>query len=165
VEVAAPEKAATLPEVLAAHVKNNANRPHIWLWRSDDEEERITYADLDTSARAIAGGLLERGLQLGERVAIMLPTGLGFFETFLGVVLAGAVPVPIYPPFRRAQIEAHLRTQAGILRNAQATFLVTDAEIHRMGVLLHSLTDSLRSVEMAGELRKSTPFSGSIKSS
>jgi 1-acyl-sn-glycerol-3-phosphate acyltransferase len=163
VEIAVPEKAATLPEVLAAHVKNNANRPHIWIWRSDDEEERITYADLDTSARAVAGGLLERGLQFGERVAIMLPTSPRFFETFFGVVLAGAVPVPIYPPFRRAQIEAHLRTQAGILRNAQATFLVTDAEIHRMGVLLHSLTDTLRSVELADVLRNSTPISGPIE--
>jgi acyl-CoA synthetase (AMP-forming)/AMP-acid ligase II/acyl carrier protein len=163
VEIAVPEKAATLPEVLAAHVKNNANRPHIWLWRSDEEEEPITYADLDTTARAVAGGLLERGLQPGERVAIMLPTEPGFFETFIGVVLAGAVPVPIYPPFRRAQIEEHLRRQAGILRNAQATFLVTDAEIHRVGVLLHSLTDSLRGVEMVGELRKSTPISGPIE--
>ena len=163
VEVAVPEKAATLPEVLATHVKNNADRPHIWLWLSDEEEQCITYADLDTNARAVAGGLLERGLQPGERVAIMLPTEPGFFEAFFGIVLAGGVPVPIYPPFRRAQIEEHLRRQAGILRNAQASFLVTSSEIQRLGVLLRSLSDSLRGVEMVAELRKSTPISGAIE--
>ncbi|MDH3667689.1 MAG: AMP-binding protein [Paracoccaceae bacterium] len=163
VKVAVPEKAATLPEVLAAHIKNNPERPHIWLWRSDEEEERITYADLDRAARTVAGGLLERGLQPGDRVAIMLPTESGFFEAFFGVILAGGVPVPIYPPFRPSQIEEHLRRQAGILRNAQASVLVTDAEIHRVGVLLSSLTDSLCGVEMIGELRKSTPISAPIE--
>ncbi len=41
----------------------------------------------------------------GESVAIMLPTSAGFFEAFFGVLYAGGVPVPIYPPFRPAQLE------------------------------------------------------------
>ncbi|MGI9405090.1 MAG: AMP-binding protein, partial [Hyphomicrobiaceae bacterium] len=56
------------------------------------------------------------------------------------------------PPFRRAQVEDHLRRQAGILRNAGASFLITDEEIHRVGVLLHSLTDTLRGVETVASL-------------
>ena len=146
-ESPAPTQAATLPEMLSAHVEAHGERPHIWLWKGDEEEERITYAQLDRSARALAGGLLERGLERGERVAIMLPTEPGFFYAFFGVILAGAIPVPIYPPFRRAQVEDHLRRQAGILRNAGASFLITDEEIRNVGVLLHSLTDTLRGVE------------------
>ena len=34
-----------------------------------------------------------------------------------GILLAGAIPVPIYPPTRPGQIEDHLRRQAGILQN------------------------------------------------
>ena len=146
-ETAAPTQAATLPEVLSSHVDAHGERPHIWLWRNDDNEAQITYADLDRSARAVARGLLDRGIERGERVAIMLPTEPGFFFTFFGVILAGGIPVPIYPPFRRAQIEDHLRRQAGILRNAEASFLITDKEVHRVGVLLHSVTDTLRVVE------------------
>ncbi|MDH3580736.1 MAG: AMP-binding protein, partial [Hyphomicrobiales bacterium] len=151
-ETAAPTQAATLPEALSSHVEAHGERPHIWLWRSDDEEERITYADLDRSARGVARGLLDRGLERGERVAIMLPSEPEFFYAFFGVILAGGVPVPIYPPFRRAQVEDHLRRQAGILRNAEASFLITDEEIHRVGVLLHSLTDTLRRVETVAGL-------------
>ncbi len=162
--VAEPTTATTLPEMLAAHVQNTPDRPHLWLWQSDEKEHCTSYKELSDTAHKVAGGLLERGLQPGERVAIMLPTELAFFESFYGIILAGGVPVPIYPPFRRTQVEEHLKRQAGILRNAEAAFLVTDAEIHRVGVLLHSLTSSVRKVEIAAELRKSarlaTPAGG-----
>ncbi|MDP2620955.1 MAG: AMP-binding protein [Hyphomicrobiales bacterium] len=151
-ETSAPTQATTLIEVLAAHVGTHGERPHILLWRSDEEDEAITYSGLDRAARAVAGGLINRGLERGERVAIMLPTEAGFFHAFFGVLLSGGIPVPIYPPFRRAQVEDHLRRQAGILSNAQASFLVTDEEIHRVGVLLYGLTDSLRRVETVTEL-------------
>lgn len=157
-ETTAPTQAATLIEMLSYHVETHADRPHIWLWRSDDEEERITYAELDRMARAVARGLLEQGLERGERVAIMLPTESEFFYAFFGVILAGGVPVPIYPPYRRAQVEDHLRRQAGILRNAEASFLITDEEIHRVGVLLHSLTVSLRRVETVARLASGGPI-------
>ena len=55
----------------------------------------------------------------------MLPTGRDFFVAFFGILYAGAVPVPIYPPMRLSQLEEHLRRQAGILRNAGARMLVT----------------------------------------
>ncbi len=157
-ETTAPTQATTLIEVLAAHVERHANRPHIWLWRSDNEEEQITYAELDRMARAVARGLFDRGLEQGERVAIMLPTSPEFFQAFFGVLMAGGIPVPIYPPFRRAQVEDHLRRQAGILRNAEAGVLITDMEIRQVGVLLYQLVDSLRHVETVLQLAASGEF-------
>jgi 1-acyl-sn-glycerol-3-phosphate acyltransferase len=147
-----PAEAATLIEVLAAHVKATASRPHILLWRSDDAHTAITYGELDRNARAIAQGLLMQGVGRGDRVALMLPTEAAFFFTFFGVLLAGAIPVPIYPPFRRAQVEDHLRRQAGILRNAEARLLVTDEDIRRVGGLLGGLVESLEHVVTAAEL-------------
>lgn len=154
-ETSAPTRATTLIEVLAAHVERHGERPHILLWRSDEVDEPITYSGLDRAARAVAGGLVERGLERGERVAIMLPTEASFFHAFFGVLLAGGIPVPIYPPFRRAQVEDHVRRQAGILTNAQASFLITDEEIYKVGVLLYGLTDSLRRVETVSRLASS----------
>ncbi|MGI9382853.1 MAG: AMP-binding protein, partial [Methyloligellaceae bacterium] len=145
-EAAEPAHARTLFEVLDAHVRAHGDRPHIRLWISDGEDTCISYAELDRAAHGVALGLIGQGLRPGERAAIMLPTGAAFFQAFLGVLLAGAIPVPIYPPFRRAQIEDHLRRQAGILRNAEASFLITEDEIRNVGVLLHGLTESLRRV-------------------
>src|SRR5947207_143681 len=75
-------------------------------------EEAITFADLARDARAVAAEL--RGLGLGPKatVAIMLPTGRGYFAAFLGALLAGAIPVPIYPPVRLDRIAEYMARQS-----------------------------------------------------
>ncbi|MBI3742877.1 MAG: AMP-binding protein, partial [Chloroflexi bacterium] len=132
-EIAAPSTAATLIDVLEHHVHAHGNRPHIRIWHGEGDETCLTYADLHEASCRIASGLLERGLAAGDRVAVMLPTDAAFFEAFFGVLYAGGVPVPVYPPFRRAQVEEHLRRQAGILRNAEAGFLVVTPELRNVG--------------------------------
>src|SRR5690606_9573257 len=103
-----PDEATTLHEVLEWHVRRHPSRPHIVLQDDEGQERTVTYAELDQSARAIAAGLLERGLEPGQAVAIMLPTSVDYFFSFFGILLAGGVPVPIYPPARPSQIEDHL---------------------------------------------------------
>jgi acyl carrier protein len=132
-EVVTPFSAATLIEVLAYHARSHGDRPHVLLWRSEDDEQTISYAELDRESCTVAAGLIERGLAPGDRVAIMLPTEAAFFEAFFGVLYAGGVPVPVYPPFRRTQVEDHLRRQAGILRNAGASVLIIGSEIRNVG--------------------------------
>lgn len=156
-ETEAPVQAATLNEVLATHVTAHGDRPHLSLWSSKNGDDHITYAALDAASRRVAQGLLNKGIERGDRVAIMLPTEMGFFQAFFGVLLAGGVPVPIYPPFRRAQIEDHLRRQARILRNAEASLLITNAEIRQVGVLLYGLADTLRNVETVEDLSAHGP--------
>ncbi len=151
----APEDAQTLTEVLGFHVARHEQRPHLYLWQSDGNEEPCSYAELDEAARIVAQGLIDHNVAPGERVAIMLPTGLDFFRAFLGVLMIGAVPVPIYPPLRRGQVEDHLLRQAGILRNAEAVMLITDELTGRAGGLLYGMVDSLSGVHTVGELIQS----------
>lgn len=151
-DAAEPRAAQTLLEALGAHARERGDRPHIRLWTDDAAEDVITYAALDRGARRIAAGLVDRGVAPGDRVAIMLPTGAAFFDSFFGILMAGAVPVPIYPPFRRAQVEDHLRRQAGILRNAGAIAIVTDEEIRPLGGLLMGLAGDLRALVTPAEL-------------
>lgn len=73
---------------------------HIFLRRDDGTETPIPYGALWNQATAVAAGLRQRGLGPGHSVALMLRTEAAFFEAFFGTLLAGAVPVPIYPPFR-----------------------------------------------------------------
>jgi 1-acyl-sn-glycerol-3-phosphate acyltransferase len=152
---AEPSRAATLLEALAAHVRDNPDRPHVHLWRSEQAEDCLTYGQLDQAARVAAFGLVQKGLEPGERVAIMLPTSLAFFQAFFGALMCGAVPVPIYPPLRRAQVEDHLRRQAAILRNAGAVRLITDEQTRGPGRLLEGLVPSLKGVDTAAELASS----------
>ena len=153
-EVVAPFSAATLIGVLAHHVRLHGDRPHVLLWRSENDEQTISYAELDRESCTLAAGLIERGLAPGDRVAIMLPTEAAFFGAFFGVLYAGGVPVPIYPPFRRAQVEDHLRRQAGILRNAGASVLIIGSEIRNVGQLMLGLAEDLRHVETVEALSR-----------
>ena len=76
----------------------------------------------------------------------MLRTEEAFFDAFFGVLLAGGVPVPIYPPFRRDRIEEYAQRQVGILDNAEARALITFPEAERVAGLLRSRVPSLRHV-------------------
>jgi 1-acyl-sn-glycerol-3-phosphate acyltransferase len=156
--MAEPIEATTLIDVLAAHVRAHPDQIHLCLRQSDGTEDLLTYAHLEREARAVAAGLLDFGPCLGERVGIMLPTEQSFFTGFFGVLCAGGIPVPIYPPFRRASLEEHLRRQAGILRNAEASILVTNEEIQTAAGLLQGLVSSLDHIVTVQELAKSAPL-------
>jgi 1-acyl-sn-glycerol-3-phosphate acyltransferase len=147
-----PLEAQTLIEVVAFHLTHEANRPHLRLWESDELNKTLTYGDLHTAALRVAHGLLERGLVHGDRVAIMLPTKDSFFFALLGVLYAGGIPVPVYPPFRRSQVEDHLRRQAGILTNAETRFLCIDEDLRSIAALLLGLVDSLTVIETVATL-------------
>ncbi len=140
---AAPEHARSLVDALEWHAREHPERTHLVLDGAGGEDVPISYAGLLTGARAVAAGLRARGIEPGDAVAIMLPTGREFFDAFFGVLYAGAVPVPIYPPFRPAQLEDHLRRQAGILANAQARLLVAPAEARAVAALLRAQVPGL----------------------
>ena len=148
---AAPASAETLTDMLEWHVANHPDWPHIQLYDDFTDGAIVSYSALWTGACAAAAGLQARGLEPGERVALMLPTGSDYFFAFYGVLLAGAVPVPIYPPVRRAQLEDHLRRQRRILTNCQAAMLVTTRDATAVAHLLTSAVDSLRHVLTVAE--------------
>ncbi|HSG11055.1 MAG TPA: AMP-binding protein, partial [Gammaproteobacteria bacterium] len=147
-----PVEAATLLDMLNWHVHNNPQRPHIFLYGENNEPETITYAALFDGALAIAAGLHAHELQPGQSVALMLPTGRDYLFSFFGILMAGGIPVPIYPPARASQLEEHLRRHAGILGNANAVFLITVPEARTVAQLLKAQVEVLRSVITPGEL-------------
>jgi len=146
-----PDEARTLVDVLVWHAERNGNRVHVH-FEDEARPGAWTYAELLAEARRIAGGLVDRGMAPGDAVALMLPTGLEFFAVFFGVLLAGAVPVPIYPPSRLGQIEEHLGRQARILGNATARLLVADSAAGRVGPWLQARVPSLAGVVSPAEL-------------
>lgn len=98
-------------------------------------EQPITYGALWRQAAAI-GAVLGDRIRPRDTVAIMLRTEAAFFPTFFGVLLAGGVPVPIYPPFRLDRLEEYARRRVGILRNAGPRLLIAFREAERVAHLL-----------------------------
>jgi 1-acyl-sn-glycerol-3-phosphate acyltransferase len=144
-------RARTLTEVLEMHLQRRPEQIQIRLLANGQERE-ITYAGLAVAARRIAAGILDAGLDAHATIAIMLPTCQDYYSTFFGVLLAGCIPVPIYPPARPGQIEDHLTRHAGILENARASLLISFAEAKRAAHLLRTRVPSIRKVVSASDL-------------
>lgn len=147
-----PETASTLIEILDWHVARHPEQIHITLYDEEEHTEDITYRMLQEEAKALAAGLKQLGLGSGEKIAIMLPTGRGFFAAFYGVLYAGCVPVPLYPPGRPSQIEDHMRRIANIIANAQASILITVEQAKPLGHILRAQCESLRMVTTVADL-------------
>ena len=155
---AAPQAAATLLEVLAWHLQAHPDQTQI-VHLQDDSEQRITYRQLADAAAAVAAGLQRIGVVPRQSVAIMLPTSPEYFSTYFGILMAGAIPVPIYPPARPSQLEDHVRRHTGILDNAQAVALVTVPQATVVARLLQARVPGLRRVVTPQQLaaRGGTP--------
>lgn len=149
-------EASTLTSVLDWHLRAHPEQTQIVLLH-DETEQTLSYRQLATAASAFAAGLQHAGVKPRQCVAIMLPTSAEYFSTYLGILMAGAIPVPIYPPARASQLEDHVLRHAGILDNAQAVLLVTVPEAMGVARLLQARVGSLRRVAAAQQLAAAGP--------
>ncbi|MCZ6875818.1 MAG: AMP-binding protein [bacterium] len=152
IDVNIPVQARTLTDVLEWHASTHPERPHVHLHTDDDQVEVITYASLYNKSLKIAAGLQEMELKPGQTVAMMLPTSEDFLVCFYGILFAGGVPVPIYPPTRPSQLQDHLKRQVGILNNAQSPILITIPEARKLAYLVKALASDLQRVVTPMEL-------------
>ena len=95
-----PKTATTLNEVLLWHAGEHPNATHAVVL-DEERSQAVTYAQLRDGAQEVAGALQQAKVQPGTTIALMLPTAVEYLYVFFGVLLVGAVPVPIYPPTRR----------------------------------------------------------------
>ena len=158
------ERAETLAEIIAVRGQYDAETNHIYLYEEDESIRTITCGELYARASVVASELVRRGVLPGHTVGIMLPTSAEFFWTFAGVMLAGAVPVPIYPPFRADRVEEYAERQAAILVNAEAQLLVTFRRAEGVAKLLRPQVRTLRGVVTATSLVSSGDAAGALKS-
>ncbi|HEX8009768.1 MAG TPA: AMP-binding protein [Casimicrobiaceae bacterium] len=149
----APEHATTMVEAFRWHLERHPDREHITLLEGDEVLDTLSYARLWADANEVARGLAASGVGRGDAVALMLPTSSAFFQVFLGAMLIGAVPVPMYPPLRWSEIEEHIRGRAAILANCLARVLVTVPEALFVGQILRASLPDLQGVVSIDHLR------------
>jgi fatty-acyl-CoA synthase len=145
----------TLLELLRYRATHDAERTHLLITEETEDGERevtLTFGELYAAGQRCAAELARQGVAAGARVALMLPTGRAFFVSYAGILLAGAVPVPIYPPFRADRIEEYAARQTAILDNAEVCLLLTFHRAEAVAKLLKPRVHSLTAVLDAEQL-------------
>jgi acyl-CoA synthetase (AMP-forming)/AMP-acid ligase II len=97
-----------------------------------EQDTFFPYEEIFRRAARLAGGLRALGINRGDRVAVILPTSIDFLDAFYGTTLAGAVPVPLYPPIRLGRLDEYHARTAGMLTSSGARLLITDKRIRRL---------------------------------
>ena len=149
------QKAETLVEVIRYRGVHDASRTALVILEDDvlsDQPYTLTFGEFYTAAQKCAEELARRGVPSGGRVSLMLPTSRQFFICYAGILLAGAVPVPIYPPFRADRIEEYAGRQSAILNNAGVCLLLTFRRAEAVAKLLKPRVKSLLGVVDARKL-------------
>jgi 1-acyl-sn-glycerol-3-phosphate acyltransferase len=145
----------TLLDVLRYRAVHDGERTHLLITEETEGKERsvtLTFGELYAAAQRCAAELARRGVPAGGRVALMLPTSRAFFVSYAGILLAGAIPVPIYPPFRADRIEEYASRQSAILKNAEVCLLLTFRQAEAVARLLKPRVASLAEVADAEKL-------------
>lgn len=119
--------------------------PHAtWVKWKDDE---VSWHDALSNVMRAANGLLDLGIQPGDRVALMMRNCPEFLWLHLGIVAIGAQSVPINISQRGATLQH-------ILGDSSAAAVVFDADLHEAVKAVRPHLESLRrSVIAHGSMR------------
>ncbi|MGW1066085.1 class I adenylate-forming enzyme family protein [Streptomyces aureus] len=104
--------ADTLVHALADVTARTPDRPALAYF-----DGRLSYRELDELSDSVAGHLAARGLERGDRVAVMLQNSPHFVIALLGAWKAGGTVVPVNPMYKSGEV-------GHVLHDAEVTALV-----------------------------------------
>ena len=112
-----------------------------FLESGEQEGDTLTWAALDLRSRAIAAAI-QPHVQPGDRVLIMLPPCVDFVSAFFGVLYAGAIALPTYPPAggRADRTAARLR---GMVTDADVALILSSSPVSARRSLLETMVPEL----------------------
>jgi long-chain acyl-CoA synthetase len=82
-------------DMFARRVAESAGRT-VFRWKEGGTWRTSTWSDWDSASREIAGGLIALGVRPGDRVCLLSNTRPEWMHADVGILMAGAVTVPIY---------------------------------------------------------------------
>ncbi len=106
-----------LATILQASAASRPDHPAIRLG-----DRVLSYSQLDRDARGVAASLLERGIQPGEIVALLVPNVPEFSIAYFGILYAGAGVVPINVLAAAPEVTYFLKDSAARLLIAHPLF-------------------------------------------
>lgn len=112
-------KGCSVTQLFSTVVKENPDKIAI----TGDTGE-ATYAQLNSISNKIAHFLMENDTNKSDRVAVILPRGVNWIMSVLGVLKAGCSYVPISVEYDNSHVES-------IVKSAGVKFVITDLEIYQ----------------------------------
>ncbi|MFZ6863321.1 long-chain-fatty-acid--CoA ligase [Undibacterium sp. Ji67W] len=107
----------------------------------------LTYGELDTMSRQVAGWLQSKGLKKGARVAIMMPNVLQYPVVMAAILRAGYAVVNVNPLYTPRELEHQLKDSGAeaifILENFATTLEHVIAKTSVKHVVIASMGDML----------------------
>ena len=94
----------SVADALGARASENPRRPFVV-----HGDRRLTYAQVDAQADALAAALHELGIEAGDRMALTLPNWPEFLVAAFAAARLGAVIVPLNPRFTTPELQYMLR--------------------------------------------------------
>ncbi len=122
-------RAATVDALLALAARHASGVTFLDL---RERELHLGWAEVHARARRAAAALHALGIVPGDRVAIVLRTEPAFLDAFFGALLAGAVPVPLYPPVRLGRMEEYVTATARMVQVAGARLVLAHGAVRRL---------------------------------
>ena len=86
------------------------------------EDGNFTYSQLNSKANKIANGLIQRGIQVEDKVMFMMKRNSDLIATVLGIVKSGAAFIPIDPKYPEKRINQ-------ILEDSDSRYVITSKDI------------------------------------
>jgi long-chain acyl-CoA synthetase len=87
---------ATIADIVSLAAERYGEQPAA-KFKRDGEWVDVTYTQLGETVSEIARGLIDLGLDAGDRVALLCTTRVDWTYADFAITSAGAVVVPIYP--------------------------------------------------------------------
>src|SRR3990170_7591795 len=98
-----PYREISLPEILAESAGRFQDKI-----AAVHGSRTATFKELNARCTGIASGLAERGVQPGQRVALMGQNSIEYITAFFAILKAGGVIVPFSPAYSAREISAQL---------------------------------------------------------
>lgn len=102
-------------------------------------DEKFTYRDINKRANRLAHILIEKGINKGDRVAVMLENSPEFFVTFFGILKSGGIAIPVNTFLKQEEV-------AYMINDSQAKFFVTSQNFENVATGIKALCENLSSV-------------------
>lgn len=117
-------------------LKHPGKTAYVFLDEAGAEVGRATFEAVQLRARAIAAAL-QQVASPGDRILLVFAPGLAFLDAYVGVLYAGMIAVPIYPP-DPSRIHKTLPRFRAVLADAQADVALTTSDIAQLASMMSS---------------------------
>jgi len=121
----------TLVHTLLDRIEHAATRPGSGdvVFMTGGSPDRLSWAELNDEARAVAANLQARGIVAGSHLSVLAPTSRALVTFMQATWLAGATLIVLPLPMRLGSLEEFTLQTRSRVRNADTDLLVIDADL------------------------------------